>query len=305
MYIFREEDKAKIMDAFGREFFFKTNALMKKCMLRWKIDSLELVPSFSSNLICKGISKEYGWVVLKFGVEKKDFLSEVHALKYFAGRYVSQLFDVDMSNLILLEEYVLPGDELASENQMEKRVEVFCDLFKQLHNSHNTSEILSKYFECQSYTDWIFQITDYINQQKDWREVADHMNRAKNMYQSLLSRYDAAVLLHGDFHYHNILKAENGYKIIDPKGVIGDPVFDIPRYMLNEFWDAPDRSRVDETMNKVFELLNRDLGIPPKDLRQLLYIEGALSVCWSVEDMASLDQKPRLLTSLDYLFTYL
>lgn len=65
------------------------------------------------------------------------------------------------------------------------------------------------------------------------------------------------MLLHGDFHHDNILLSNNGdYVIIDPKGVIGDPVFDIPRFILNEFGD--------EITTELYKKINGIIGFLEK-----------------------------------------
>jgi streptomycin 6-kinase len=41
-----------------------------------------------------------------------------------------------------------------------------------------------------------------------------------------------AVMLHGDFHPHNILSTERGWLAIDPLPVLGDPAYDAVQYLL-------------------------------------------------------------------------
>ena len=48
----------------------------------------------------------------------------------------------------------------------------------------------------------------------------------------LLKTYDKNMLLHIDIYGANIVSGGNGgYKLIDPKGVIGDPVFETVRFI--------------------------------------------------------------------------
>lgn len=41
------------------------------------------------------------------------------------------------------------------------------------------------------------------------------------------------TLLHGDLHHGNILRGESGWVAIDPKGLLGDPSFEITGYIRN------------------------------------------------------------------------
>lgn len=91
------------------------------------------------------------------------------------------------------------------------------------------------------------------------------------------------MLLHGDLHHDNILlDVENRYRIIDPKGVIGDIVFDIPRFILNEFDDILDDSFYNK-FTQITRTLSLKLNVPEYDIRQLTYVEMCMANCWNVE----------------------
>ncbi|MEZ0325687.1 MAG: aminoglycoside phosphotransferase family protein [Fimbriimonas sp.] len=55
----------------------------------------------------------------------------------------------------------------------------------------------------------------------------------------LLETSPDPVLLHGDLHHHNILKAPTGWQSIDPKGMSGDPAFEPCAYMRNPIGGIP------------------------------------------------------------------
>lgn len=308
-YDFKIEDKTRIIDRFGNEFFIKVRDLLETLQLKWGVYDLQMVNSFSVNLIFKGISDAHGPVVIKFSTNHEEFISEANALKYFEGRNICRLIDADFDNKVLLEESINPGDELVLEKQIERRLDVFCDLFQQLHLD-NSKQIKSlsdtnREYCYKSYKDWIFRITDYMKQQKNWKEVSLHMIRAKELYKELSQEYAAEFLLHGDFHYYNILKDKKGYKIIDPKGVRGNPIFDIPRYVLNEFWDEEDKTKVDDTIEIIFYTLSQKLNISRDILSKLLYIEGAMAISWCVESGADINEKANYLDTLEKLYMYM
>ncbi|MBF4693768.1 aminoglycoside phosphotransferase family protein [Fusibacter ferrireducens] len=307
-YIFKKDDITRIRDRFGEKFYNDISESIDAFIVKWRIDALELVESFSANLVFKGFSKNYGPIVMKFAPNLDEFTSEVNALRYFKGSRMCKLIDIDRDNRVLLEENILPGTELIKEKKIEHRLDVFCDLYNQLHYEKDTDncqcdEVDHKLFK--SYKDWIYRITDYISQEENWHEVAFHMKRAKELYKILSHKYSNQRLLHGDFHYYNILKSENSYKVIDPKGVIGHPIFDIPRYMLNEFWDEENKLKIDETMAVVFDIFSQKLNISRKVLSELLYIEGTMAICWCVESGADIVEKVKYLDILDKLQAYM
>ena len=54
---------------------------------------------------------------------------------------------------------------------------------------------------------------------------------ARELYSSL-SPGDS-ILVHGDFHHHNILDAGGRHVAIDPKPMLGEPEFDVPPFLWN------------------------------------------------------------------------
>jgi streptomycin 6-kinase len=42
-----------------------------------------------------------------------------------------------------------------------------------------------------------------------------------------------SVLVHGDFHHHNILRHRDRYLAIDTKAMLGEPEFDVPTFLWN------------------------------------------------------------------------
>jgi streptomycin 6-kinase len=84
---------------------------------------------------------------------------------------------------------------------------------------------------------------------------------------------------------------QNGYTLIDPKGVIGDPIFDIPRFLLNEMEDELNKKLFDKIIYAI-TVIGETLGIPTKIIKKTFYIEMAMAECWMVEDgeLASLDK---------------
>jgi streptomycin 6-kinase len=54
---------------------------------------------------------------------------------------------------------------------------------------------------------------------------------ARELYASLDVGRD--VLVHGDLHHHNILRAGDRYVAIDPKPMLGEPEYDVPSFLRN------------------------------------------------------------------------
>jgi len=104
-------------------------------------------------------------------------------------------------------------------------------------------------------------------------EFYPHILKAKEIYLNLISVYDKKMLIYGNLHSGNILSCENGkYKVIEPVGVIGDPVFDAGKFIFEECcWYGRDLAEP-ETAEIIIDYLEKSLNIPNKILRQIFYI---------------------------------
>lgn len=282
------------------------SSLQKTLCTKWAIDSLEPLDAHSRNQIFVGESTRYGSVVLKVGNTEEEILSEAQALKSFGQSVACRFLEYDLKRRAILVSRIYPGQLLVKETDLRKRVNAFCDLFVSLHgNDFSQENVPCDSFAYQTYKQWVYRASERIGALEAWVEVSNHMQKAKAIYDDLEAQYPTNFLLHGDFHYYNILLSEQGYKLIDPKGVIGNSIFDLPRYMLNEFWDERRSDFLNEKMKMVFDILSSRLNLPLKVLSKLLYIEGALGISWLTEEGADLSEKGRLLETLDRLQGYM
>lgn len=77
-----------------------------------------------------------------------------------------------------------------------------------------------------------------------------------------------------------------GYRIIDLKGVIGPVIFDIPRYILNEYY-YDKRMTLENRyikINRIIEYFEQVFNIPKSKIKQSFFVEMAMAACWQIED---------------------
>jgi streptomycin 6-kinase len=281
-YYFSKTESKKIIEHFGQPFFEKVLRNIEVYSDRWKLNILNLVDYYSINCIFICYSELYGDAVLKIcNNSGGEVLSEYNSLREYNGRRFCKVFACDIENSVILIERVIPGIQLKDEKSLEKRLSVFSSLYNGLHIEPANAGLYPTYVE------WVCSITEYMSRRGDHKELYLHMQKAKDICLSASALYSKKMLLHGDFHYDNILLNSNDeYTIIDPKGVIGDPVFDVPRYILNEYCDEDIEISFKQRfnkINKVIDYFEKSLNIPSKILKQCLYIEMAMSACWEVE----------------------
>lgn len=281
IYNFNEFESQKIIKHFGRTFFDKVQSDINFYSNKWAIEILELVDYFSVNCIFKCRSKKFGDAVLKINRSCREVFTEFNTLLEYKGKRFCNVFDSDIENGIILEECIHPGIRLRDEESLEKRLNIFSGLFNGLHIEPENPSIYPTYIE------WVSRITKYMSSREDYKVLYLYMKKAESICLQISKSYNKKMLLHGDFHHDNILLNNDGnYKIIDPKGVVGDPIFDVPRYILNEYEEDISDEKYYEKIDTIINSLETSLGIPNKIIKQCYFIEVVMANCWDVESNA-------------------
>ena len=109
--------------------------------------------------------------------------------------------------------------------------------------------------------------------------------RAAALFSELLSDDVRPVLLHGDLHYDNILTSDRaGHLLIDPKGFIGDPAFDVGYLVSRPMPSARDRLPLAQAIDRRLAVLPDAIGLDRKRVTAFAYVAAALSAAWARED---------------------
>ncbi|KIL38230.1 aminoglycoside resistance protein [Gordoniibacillus kamchatkensis] len=297
-YLFKENEIENICNHFGKHVYEKVLRDIEAYADKWNLTSFQFIPSYSAKLVFKCYSEKFGSAVLKIGNPSvKEIFTEIQTLSQYNGyngRRFCKVFDADIENGVILEERVQPGNTLRDESSLDKRLSVFCSLYKGLHIAPANEQIFP------TYTGWVGRITEYMSERQDCKELYGYMKKAKDICSSVAALYSQKMLLHGDFHHDNILLGNDGkYVIIDPKGVVGDPVFDVPRFILNEFGDEI-TAELAKKINEIICVLEKSLHIPNDIIKKCLFVETAMGICWMAEDGITPEEYPKLLKTVAF-----
>jgi streptomycin 6-kinase len=270
-----------IMKEWGQEIYIKILREIEIYSKKWKLSDLSFCENYSMNAIVFCKSELYGEGVLKIGcgLQDSEFISEYNVLREYKGRRFVNVFesDIEADKKIMLLKRIFPGTELKEEESFNKRLSVFSELFNGLHIEPDNPALYLKYADKVKY------FTDCVNKRTDCKDLHSYAAKAHDICQNISSVYNKEMLLHGDLHYRNILLRDNGkYAIIDPQGLIGNPVFDVPRYILIDYYhngDKPLDKRADR-INQIINYFEDSLNIPNKILRQCFYVESITMECW-------------------------
>lgn len=252
---------------------------------KWRLNRLEEIYRRSSKAVFSAESERFGAVILKIDSDSAQLRSEYRMLARLTGG-CAQVYAYEEDKGLLLEERILPGTVLRQETSLEKRVEVFSQVFRRIHASaENVSE------QGETYLDWLDEICGWCVQNRAAEELTAMAEQARRYCAEMFEKYPDRMLLHGDLHHDNmLLKSDGSYVMIDPKGVVGPAVMDLPRYILNEIGTGHDRLDR-EHIEEVIRLICERLDYPQADVRKLFFMETVLANVWCMESGEEIDRQ--------------
>ena len=113
----------------------------------------------------------------------------------------------------------------------------------------------------------------------------------ESLYADLFASSAAPILLHGDLHQYNILQHGDSWLAIDPKGVLGEPAYEIGAALRNPcdtFLQLPDPQKI--TRRRLDQMAD-ELGFDRARIRAWGIAQAILSACWSIEDYSGNDRE--------------
>lgn len=125
-----------------------------------------------------------------------------------------------------------------------------------------------------------FSTTNKINQNVLSRPM---LMLAEAMFDKLIASTSHQLVLHSDLHHENVMFDSNdGWLAIDPKGFIGDPIYDCAALFKNPLHD--DEIASEACIFSRAAIMHRRLGYPSDRILEWAYVHCVLSVIWSLQD---------------------
>ncbi|NGP17315.1 aminoglycoside phosphotransferase family protein [Devosia aurantiaca] len=143
----------------------------------------------------------------------------------------------------------------------------------------------------------------FASEARAWPHTArDLYARASGIALKLFDRPSAQIPLHGDLHHDNILSSDRGWLAIDPKGVFGDPAYEIAPVFIN-----PERATViaadPRRIATRADILAQRLGYSRKRMLGWACAHAALSAAWDLAEGKAITTQlaclPNLLAAYD------
>lgn len=268
----------------GVEWLQRLPALLDSICQKHNITDLRPSPEMRMNLVLFGESEIHGSVVLKLASPHPEVSAEIACLRYVSntGHY-ARLIDADESAGWSVQERVIPGEMLQTLAQSgaitdNEATRIIATLMKETAQ-HVPQD---KRMPFPTLNRWLKSLWEYAESGRN--EIpAEQIELAVRHARNLVNGQRMPMLLHGDFHHGNILKGEDGWVMIDPKGIIAEQGFEVGPVIYNPI-GVDKRQDLPSLFNARLDILSEVLEIDRLRLWKCALVGCVLSDCWTLED---------------------
>jgi streptomycin 6-kinase len=218
--------------------------------------------------------------VLKLGVPVGHLVAEAEALRVFEGHAAVRLLGEDRARGALLLERAVPGDPAAGlvPGDDEVATAALVGVGRRLHRAPPPGSALPDLRAAGEA--FRAHLRRYPGNEPLPRSLVE---RAGALFDDLCASAPAPVVLHGDLHHGNVLRAEREpWLAIDPFGFVGDPGYDCGAMLYN-----PDPDRRDDDLLALVparvEQLADGFGLPVDRVVAWGFVQGVLSDVWTAQ----------------------
>lgn len=252
-------------------------ALLARLAARWSLSLAAPFPVIAFNYVAPATRADGTMCVLKVSRHVGETRNEIAALRLWAGDGAAHLLESDEEQGALLLERLEPGTMLATvaETDDDAATTIAADTLRQLWrpapDNHGLRSLQSW---CAAYDRNRDALSDGAG-----GFPAALFRRADALRQDLLASTTTPMVLHGDLHHFNVLRAQRApWLAIDPKGLVGDRCFDLCQFLRNPHAVPPEVNR------RRLDRFCADLGLDRERTKAWCFVHAMLDACWDFEE---------------------
>jgi streptomycin 6-kinase len=285
----------------GERFLSDLPALLDEAARRWEL-TIGGPFLLSYNYVTSATRADGTDVVLKIGVPNPELTSEMEALRLYDGQGAVRLIDSEAEKGMLLLERIRPGTMLAEMQDDEHATEIAAGMMRTLWRPVPTPlhpPNFAKFSKIGGTGGGFIHLKDWFDGFKKLRQQyqggtgplpREIVETAEGLVADFFAENEPPVVLHGDFHHYNVLEAGDGWRAIDPKGVIGPRGYEVGPLLINpggKFLQQPNAAG--RTRSR-FAILSERLGMERERIRGWGIAHAALSAWWDIEGGGQADE---------------
>lgn len=276
---------SNIRDLYGEDGKFWLNDLpahITQLAEKWGFRFLEVMPDLTYNFV--GLMEVIATgeaAILKIAPVNKNIATEVKWLKCF-NEGVPKIFWYDAAHNAFLMERLEPGQslkELVKGGDDESATRILCQTIRGLQ-SHQQEQTEFKH---------ISELAGSLSVLKNHLDNRI-VSKTESLFRELTADHTQDVVLHGDLHHDNVLSSGSTWKVIDPHGYIGDPVFEVGSMIYNPCDCFPHDQTIAQIVERRLHILAEELPFDPQRIKAWVFCKTALSIAWTIEDHATLPE---------------
>lgn len=283
---------ATVSSAFGQpgvDWLAALPATLAECAARWSLTIQPPFPQLSYNFAAPAALADGTTAVLKLGVPRPELTREITALNLYNGDGICRLLASDAALGALLLERLEPGDMLArlcdTDDDAATRIlaEVMQRLWRLVPDGHPFRPL-------HEWADGLARLRPAFGGTAG-PFPPELVTTAESLFTDLLTdAAPTAVLLHGDLHHYNVLRAaRRPWLAIDPKGIVGPPAYDVSNLLRNPF-DLHTRPDLASLLARRVAILAEMLPFSRAEICGWGVAQSVLSAWWDFEDFGRVDQ---------------
>ena len=268
----------------GMEWLRRFPSLIRDCERRWSLKIALPFPQLSYNFVAPALRQDGMEVVVKLGVPNPELTREIEALQFYAGRGAVQLLDADPEQGLLLLERLQPGTLLSLLTDDVEATSISASVIRQLWRPAPAAHHFI------TVNDWAAGL-HRLRQRFGGTTgplPANLVERAEAIFADLLNSMTDPVVLHGDLHHDNILAGHRQpWLAIDPKGVIGEPAYEVGALLRNPMPQLLKVLNLERVLARRADQLAHELELDRGRIVGWGFAQALLSAWWSLEDHGS------------------
>ena len=270
-------------------WFQRLPSFLEEYAERWQLTLLPPFENLSFHYVAPATRADGTPVILKTSAFSDEFEHGLAALRIFNGRGIARLLEYDEEKKVMLLERLQPGIMLESlvPERDEQATSILAGVMRQLwrpapsvHTFPTVEQLgqdLTQLRACYAggYGPFPPRLVE----------------EAMDLFATLSASAPQTMLLHGDLQHYNVLRSGDTWLAIDPKGVVGDPGYEVGASFFNPLPRILEVPNLEQMLARRVAQLSEELGMERARIRGWGLAQGVRNA-WNMVANNQLSKNP-------------